>query len=132
MRKSFISLTPFNMLCSNNAKIGVDHNTLNIRFLDARRHVSAIVSLRKFRTINPHIPDRDIYLNSIPDTVSIDKDGTPLCMTSFRMVNWRYCRHIPQRYCSPTCGRVNSCTCEKSVLPLLTVSTPENAIPSSP
>ena len=26
--------------------------------------------------------------DSIPDTVSIDSDGTPLCMAGFRMVNW--------------------------------------------
>ena len=44
------------MLCSHNAETGVDL-PLHICFLNARRHdsVSAIVSLREFRTINPDI-----------------------------------------------------------------------------
>lgn len=42
------------MLCSHNAQTGVDL-PMHIRFLDARRHdsVSAIVSLREFRTLSP-------------------------------------------------------------------------------
>lgn len=96
------------MLCAHNSDIGVDL-PLHIRFLDARRHdsVSAVVSLWEFKTINPDIPVRDICLDSAhdnyatynlcqkwnirpfidlnsnrrrPDSISIDEDGTPLCM----------------------------------------------------
>ena len=56
------------MLCSHNAQTGVDL-PLHIRFLDARRHdsVSAIVSLREFRSVNPDIPVRNICLDSAHD-----------------------------------------------------------------
>ena len=56
------------MLCSHNADIGVDL-PLHIRFVNARRHdsVSAIVSLREFKTINPDIPVRDLCLDSAND-----------------------------------------------------------------
>ena len=135
------------MLCSHNARYGVDLPP-HIRFLDARRNdsVSAIVSLREFRTLNPDIPVRDICLDvahdnyatyglcrkwmirpfidlnsnrgrpdSIPDSISIDKDGTPLCMAGFRMVNWGYCRqkHSRKWRCPPVCGRVDSCPCKE-------------------
>nr|WP_289768527.1 hypothetical protein [uncultured Acetatifactor sp.] len=129
------------MLCFHNAEAKVAL-PLHIRFLDARCHnsVSAIVSLREFRTINPDIPVRDICLDSahdnyatyglwqkwkvrpfidlnpnrthpdsIPGSISIDGDGTPLCMAGFRMVNWGDCRqkHSCKWRCpSPTAERV--------------------------
>ena len=121
---------------------------LHIRFLDARRHdsVSAIVSLREFKTIHPNIPVRDVCLDSahdnyatyglcqkwgirpfidlnhkrgqpdsIPDAISIDKDGTPLCMAGFRMVNWGYCRqkHSRKWRCPFACAKVDSCPCKE-------------------
>lgn len=135
------------MLCSHNAKVGIDL-PLHIRFLDARRHdsVSAIVSLREFKTINPDIPVRDICLDSahdnyatyklcrqwdirpfidlnsnrgrpgsIPDSISIDGDGTPLCMAGFRMVNWGYCKqkHSRKWRCPLACGKISSCSCKE-------------------
>lgn len=139
------------MLCFHNTECGVDL-PLHIRFLDARRHdsVSAIVSLREFRTINPDIPVRDICLDSahdnyatyglcrnwkirpfidlnnnrgrpdsIPDSVSIDKDGTPLCMAGLRMVNWGYCqqKHSRKWRCPLACGKVDSCPCKQECSP---------------
>ena len=139
------------MLCSHNAEARVDL-PLHIRFLDARRHdsVSAIVSLREFRTINPDIPVRDVCLDSahdnyatyglcqkwkirpfidlnsnrgrpdsIPDSISIDEDGTPLCMAGFRMVNWGYCKqkHSRKWRCPLACGKVGSCPCKEKCSP---------------
>lgn len=135
------------MLCSHNADTGIDL-PLHIRFLDARRHdsVSAIVSLREFKTINPDIPVRDLCLDSahdnyatyelcrkwnirtfidlntnrgrpgsIPDSISIDQDGTPLCMAGFRMVNWGYCKqkHSRKWRCPLACGKTDFCPCRE-------------------
>lgn len=132
------------MLCSHNADIGVDL-PLHIRFLDARRHdsVSAIVSLREFKALNPDVPVRDLCLDSahdnyatyelcrkwnirpfidlntnrgrpdsIPDSIFIDADGTPLCMAGFRMVNWGYCKqkHSRKWRCPLACGKTDSCS----------------------
>ena len=139
------------MLCSHNAEARVDL-PLHIRFLDARRHdsVSAIVSLREFRTINPDIPVRDVCLDSahdnyatyglcqkwkirpfidlnsnrgrpdsIPDSISIDEDGTPLCMAGFRMVNRGYCKqkHSRKWRCPLACGKVGSCPYKEKCSP---------------
>lgn len=139
------------MLCAHNADIGVDL-PLHIRFLDARRHdsVSAIVSLREFKTVNPDIPVRDICLDSahdnyatyelcqkwnirpfidlnvnrgrpdsIPTSITIDNDGTPLCMAGFRMVNWGYCKqkHSRKWRCPLACGRTDSCSCKEACSP---------------
>lgn len=112
------------MLCSHNTEVSIDL-PLHTQFLDARRHdsVSAIVSLREFKSINPDIPVKGICLDSvydnystygfckewgirpfinlnknrgrpdsIPDSISIDTDGTPMCMVESRMVNCGYCR----------------------------------------
>lgn len=135
------------MLCSHNAKVGIDL-PMHIRFLDARRHdsVSAIVSLREFKTIHPDIPVRNLCLDSahdnyatyklcqkwdirpfidlntnrgrpgsIPDSISIDGDGTPLCMAGFRMVNWGYCKqkHSRKWRCPLACGKRSSCPCKE-------------------
>ena len=139
------------MLCSHNAQYGVDL-PLHIRFLDARRNdsVSAIVTLREFRTLHPDIPVRDVCLDSahdnyatyglcqkwkirpfidlnsnrgrpdsIPDSISIDKDGTPLCMAGFRMVNWGYCKqkHSRKWRCPLACGKTDSCPCKEKCSP---------------
>lgn len=135
------------MLCSHNAEFGVDL-PVHIRFLNARRHdsVSAIVSLREFKAINPDIPVKDLCLDSahdnyatyglcrkweirpfidlnqnrgrpesIPDSVTIDKDGTPLCMAGLRMVNWGYCKqkHSRKWRCPLACGKTDSCPCKE-------------------
>ena len=117
------------MLCFHNPDIGIDL-PMHIRFLNARRHdsVSAIVSLREFKTINPDIPIRDLCLDSahdnyaayglcrkwnirpfidlntnrgrpasIPGSLLLDQDGTPLCMAGYRMVNWGYCKQKHSR-----------------------------------
>lgn len=139
------------MLCSHNSDIGVDL-PLHIRFLNARRHdsVSAIVSLREFRSISPDIPLRDLCLDpahdnyptyelcnewgirpfidlnlnrgrpdTIPDSISIDTDGTPLCMAGFRMVNWGCCKqkHSRKWRCPLACGKTDSCTCKENCSP---------------
>lgn len=139
------------MLCFHNAKIGIDL-PLHIRFLDARRHdsVSAIVSLREFKTINPDIPVKNLCLDSahdnyatyglcqkwklrpfidlnsnrgrqdsIPGFLSIDDDGTPLCMAGFRMVNWGYCKqkHSRKWRCPLACGKTDSCSCREKCSP---------------
>ena len=53
--------------------------------------------------------------DSVPGSISIDKDGTPLCMAGFRMVNRGYCRqkHSRKWRCPLACGRVDSCTCRE-------------------
>lgn len=53
--------------------------------------------------------------DSIPDTISIDGDGTPLCMAGFRMVNWGYCKqkHSRKWRCPFACGKVDSCPCKE-------------------
>lgn len=139
------------MLCSHNPDIGIDL-PLHIRFLNARRHdsVSAIVSLREFKTVNPDIPIRDLCLDSahdnyptyglcqkwdirpfidlntnrgrptsIPDSLSIDQDGTPLCMAGYRMVNWGYIKqkHSRKWRCPFACGKVDSCPCKEKCSP---------------
>lgn len=52
---------------------------------------------------------------SIPDSVSIDQDGTPLCMAGFRMVNWGYCKqkHSRKWRCPLACGKTDSCPCRE-------------------
>ena len=135
------------MLCSHNADLAVDL-PLHIRFLDARRHdsVSAIVSLREFKSINPDIPVKDFCLDSahdnyatyglckkwdirpfidlnsnrgrpesIPGSLSIDTDGTPLCMAGLRMVNWGYCKqkHSRKWRCPLACGKTDACPCKE-------------------
>lgn len=135
------------MLCSHNAKVGIDL-PLHIRFLDARRHdsVSAIASLCEFKTMNQDIPVRNLCLDSahdnyatyelcqkwdirpfidlntnrgrpdsIPDPISIDADGTPLCMAGLRMVNWGYCKqkHSRKWRCPLACGKTPSCPCKE-------------------
>lgn len=139
------------MLCSHNSDIGVDL-PLHIRFLNARRHdsVSAIVSLREFKSLNPDIPVRNLCLDSahdnyatyrlcqkwdirpfidlnmnrgrpesIPESISIDKDGTPLCMAGHRMVNWGYCKqkHSRKWRCPLACGKIGSCPCRETCSP---------------
>ena len=139
------------MLCSHNSDIGVDL-PLHIRFLNARRHdsVSAIVSLREFKSLSPDIPVRNLCLDSahdnyatyrlcqkwdirpfidlnmnrgrpesIPESISIDKDGTPLCMAGHRMVNWGYCKqkHSRKWRCPLACGKIGSCPCRETCSP---------------
>ncbi len=44
---------------------------------------------------------------SIPDSIKIDKDGTPICNAGFRMVCWGYdkCRHATKWRCPWALGR---------------------------
>ncbi len=64
--------------------------------------------------INPFI---DLNSNrgkpsTIPDNITIDKDGTPLCQAGHRMVNWGYCpqKHSRKWRCPVACGKKVSCT----------------------
>lgn len=54
--------------------------------------------------------------SSIPDKITIDKDGTPLCMAGYRMVNWGICSDRKGRKwrCALKCGKVNECSCQNS------------------
>ena len=56
---------------------------------------------------------------SIPESISIDKDGTPLCMAVHRMVNWGYCKqkHSRKWRCPLTCGKIGSCPCRETCSP---------------
>lgn len=51
---------------------------------------------------------------SIPQHLSIDKDGTPLCQAGFRMVYWGYspARHDCKWRCPVACGKEEKCTCK--------------------
>ncbi len=57
--------------------------------------------------------------DSIPNPISIDKDGTPLCMAGFRMANWGYCKqkHSRKWRCPLACGKVGSCPCKEKCSP---------------
>jgi hypothetical protein len=52
--------------------------------------------------------------SSIPDKITIDKDGTPLCMEGYRMVNWGISSDRKDRKwrCALKCGKVNECSCQ--------------------
>lgn len=52
--------------------------------------------------------------DSIPDSIRIDSDGTPLCRAGFRMANWGYCpdKHSRKWRCPVATGREEKCTCE--------------------
>ncbi len=56
---------------------------------------------------------------SIPDPISIDKDGTPLCLAGYRMVNRGYCKqkHSRKWRCPLACGKVDSCPCKEKCSP---------------
>lgn len=85
------------MLCSHNAETG------HIRFLDARRHdsVSAIVSLREFKTINPDIPVGDIYLDSVHDNYATYGLCQKWDIRPFIDLNSNWGARIPSRTPSP-------------------------------
>ena len=57
--------------------------------------------------------------NSIPDSISIDEDGTPLCMAGLRMVNWGYCKqkHSRKWRCPLACGKTDSCPSREKCSP---------------
>ena len=56
---------------------------------------------------------------SIPDSITIDSDGTPLCMAGLRMVNWGYCKqkHSRKWRCPLACGKTDSCSCKEKCHP---------------
>ena len=72
-------------------------------------------------SINPFI---DLNANrgaskSIPDHITIDKDGTPLCHAGNRMVYWGFCpdRTRLKWRCPLACGKVEKCSSKKSCSP---------------
>lgn len=54
--------------------------------------------------------------SAIPDKITIDDDGTPLCHAGFRMVNWGYspARNDRKWRCPLKCGKVDECPCLSS------------------
>lgn len=57
--------------------------------------------------------------SSIPNHITIDQDGTPLCHAGHRMVYWGHCsgrRRLKWR-CPLACGKVDSCSCKDSCSP---------------
>lgn len=50
---------------------------------------------------------------SIPDHITIDKDGTPLCSAGFRMVSWGYdpSKHAVKWRCPSAVGKIEACSC---------------------
>jgi len=56
---------------------------------------------------------------SIPDKITIDTDGTPLCQEGYRMVHDGNCpgRSRIKWRCPLICGKVNSCSCKDSCSP---------------
>ncbi len=50
---------------------------------------------------------------SIPDEITIDKDGTPVCQAGYRMVYWGYCagRSRCKWRCPLVCKKVDACSC---------------------
>lgn len=57
--------------------------------------------------------------SSIPDSIRIDKDGTPICKEGHRMVCWGYdsSKHSIKWRCPYALGKVPSCTCPCSDSP---------------
>lgn len=56
---------------------------------------------------------------SVPDKISIDTDGTPLCQAGYRMVYWGKCAdscRLKWR-CPVACGRESSCSCKADCSP---------------
>lgn len=53
---------------------------------------------------------------SIPDSIPIDSDGTPLCQAGYRMVYWGFCsgRSRCKWRCPIACGKESSCSCKDS------------------
>ncbi len=133
------------MLCSHNPDIGVDlplhirflnarrHDSVSACLrefktmnpdipikdlcLDSAHDNYAAYGLCRKWEIRPFI---DLNQNrgrpkSIPDSVTIDKDGTPLCMAGLRMVNWGYCKqkHARKWRCPLACGKTDSCPCKE-------------------
>lgn len=56
---------------------------------------------------------------SIPGTITIDKDGTPLCQAGRRMVYWGACsgRSRVKWRCPVACGKEDDCPCKDSCSP---------------
>lgn len=56
---------------------------------------------------------------SIPDAITIDSDGTPICQAGYRMVYWGFCsgRSRCKWRCPVACGKKESCPCKSSCSP---------------
>lgn len=56
---------------------------------------------------------------TIPDEITIDSDGTPICQAGFRMVYWGHCagRSRCKWRCPLACGKVSGCSCKDSCSP---------------
>ena len=83
--------------------------------LDSANDNYPTYNLCKDWKINPFI---DLNTNrgkpsTIPDKITIDVDGTPLCHAGFRMVNWGYspARNDRKWRCPLKCGKVDKCPC---------------------
>ena len=53
---------------------------------------------------------------SIPDSIRIDPDGTPVCQAGYRMVYWGFCskRSRCKWRCPVACKKVKNCSCRDS------------------
>lgn len=98
-------------------KINPDLPIKNLCF-DSANDNYPTYKLCKSWDINPFI---DMNANrgrpsTIPDKITIDDDGTPLCHAGFRMVNWGYspARNDRKWRCPLKCGRVDTCSCQSS------------------
>ena len=94
-----------------------DFKIKNLCFDSANDNYATYELLKKWN-INPFI---DLNSNrgrpsAIPDNITIDTDGTPLCSAGYRMINWGYCsqKHSRKWRCPVACGRKNSCSCKES------------------
>lgn len=86
--------------------------------LDSANDNYPTYELCKHWNINPFI---DLNENrgrpsTIPDKITIDEDGTPLCHAELRMVNWGFCndRNSRKWRCPVKCGKVEKCSCQSS------------------
>ena len=54
--------------------------------------------------------------SSIPDSIQIDTDGTPLCQAGYRMINWGMCpqKHARKWRCPVACGKEEACDCKSN------------------
>ena len=89
-------ITPTN-LCLDSA-----HDNLPTYRLLEHWEINALIDLNKRRGT----------LDGLPEDISLDQDGHPLCRAGFRMCRWGYDKNKGRKFrCPLACGRVTKCPC---------------------
>ncbi len=96
-------ITPTN-LCLDSA-----HDNLPTYRFPAHWEINALIDLNKRRGT----------VDGLPEDLSLDKDGHPLCQADFQMCSWGYDKNKGRKFrCPLACGRIKECPyasgCSKS------------------